>query len=38
MFEEWHWVYLLGIASAVNLYYHFLKSLFDGGDRLRQDE
>ena len=32
MFENWHWVYLWGIAVFVNYMFWIIKSFFDGGD------
>ena len=31
MFENWHWVYLWGIACFLNYMFWIVKSLFDGG-------
>jgi len=32
MFEQWHWVYIWGIAVSVNYAFWIVKSLFDGDD------
>jgi hypothetical protein len=32
MFDNWQWVYLWGIAVALNYLFWITKSLFDGDD------
>jgi hypothetical protein len=34
MFDNWQWVYLWGIAVALNYLFWITKSLFDGDDKV----